>query len=329
MKRRQCLVAGLALAAAALASPSLAQPAFPSKPLQLVVPFPPGGAVDSLGRKMSETFRETLGQPVVIVNRPGANGVIAWQSLVNSPADGYSVFAPAGQGLGFIELMNSSVKTRFVDDFIPIGSYANYPVVVVVSQRLPVRSLSELAEYARQNPSRLSYGTTGVGSGGHLLFELFKSSAGVPDDALPAAHFAGIAPELTALAGGHLDVAIMPLTSLAAQQIDAGTIRALAVSSDTRSPFRPEIPTVVEQGFPQLVAKDYLTYWVRRGTPDEAVARLTEALRTAVQNAEVQKLMQDMYFEVEFLEGAKAREPFEARAAQFGPIIKQLGIQLQ
>lgn len=330
MNRRQHL--GLVLAGALMAgaaAPVLAQDSFPSKPVQLVVPFSPGGVVDIVGRKIAEKWKADFGQPVVIVNKPGANGVVAWQGFSSLPPDGYNVFAPAGQGLGFVHKMNPRITSTFLQDFVPVAAYANYPVVILVNKSLPVNNLKELAAYAAKNPKALSYGTTGVGSGGHFLFELYKSIAKVPEDAMPPSHFAGIAPELTALVGNHIQVAIMPLNSLAAQQIQSGAIRALAVSSDNRSSFRKEIPTVVEQGFPELVAKDYLTYWVPAKTPAATVRKLAEATRSAMQDKEVLKVLEDLYLEAEYQDGAGARKQFEQRAAQFEPLIKKLDIKLQ
>ena len=334
MNRRQHLglILGSALAGALMAgaaAPVLAQDNYPSKPVQLIVPFPAGGVVDIVGRKIAEKWKDDFGQPVLIVNKPGANGVVAWQGFNSLPPDGYNIVAPAGQGLGFVHKMNSRITSTFLNDFVPVAAYANYPVVILVNKSLPVNSLKELAAYAARNPKTLSYGTTGVGSGGHFLFELYKSSAKVPDEALPPTHYAGIAPELTALLGNHIQVAIMPLNSLAAQQIEAGAIRALAVSADKRSPFRKEIPTVVEEGFPELVARDYLTYWVPAKTPAPVVRKLAEATRAALQDKDVLKTLQDLYLEAEYQDGAGARKQFEQRAAQFEPLIKKLDIKLQ
>ena len=311
------------------AAAALAQETFPSRPLQMLVPFPPGGAVDIMGRKFAEKFKDILGETVVVVNRPGANGVVAWQSMATTKPDGHTLFLPAGQGLGFIHLMNSSVKTSFLQDFAPVASYANYPLVIQVNKDVPVSNLSELAAHAAKNPKSLSYGTTGVGSGGHFLFELYKSMVKLPDATLPPVHFAGIAPELTALVGNHIQVAIMPLTSLAAQQIDAGTIRALAVTAGNRSPFRKEIATVVEQGFAELISKDYLTIWVMTKTPEAIINKLAAATRRAGEDREIRKLLEDLYLEAEFLDGSGARRQFELRATQFEPLIRRLDIRLQ
>jgi tripartite-type tricarboxylate transporter receptor subunit TctC len=330
MQRRQFAVASaLTLAGGSFARTAAAQTAFPTRTVQLVVPFPPGGAVDIVGRKVAERWKDELGQTVVVVNKPGANGVVAWQSLLSLPPDGHNILAAAGQGLGFVHRMNTSIARPFLTEFAPVAAYANYPVVILVNKAVPATSLKALAELTQKGGTQLSYGTTGVGSGGHFLFELYKSVAKIPDAALPPIHYAGIAPELNALVGGHLQVAIMPLTSLAAQQIDTGAIRALAVSADNRSPFRKEIPTVVEQGFPELVAKDYLTYWVPQHTPPAVVEKLAAATRRATEDREVRKLLDDLYLEVEYLDGAGARRQFETRAAQFEPLIRKLDIKLQ
>jgi tripartite-type tricarboxylate transporter receptor subunit TctC len=144
-----------------------------------------------------------------------------------------------------------------------------------------------------------------------------------------AAADAGIAPELAALVGNQIQVAIMPLTSLAAQQIDSGAIRALAVTAGSRSPFRKEIPTVVEQGFAELVAKDYLTVWVLAKTPAATVKKLADATRRATADADMRKLLEGLFLEAEYLDGEGARQQFEARALQFEPLIKKLNLKLQ
>ena len=328
MHRRHFALA-LPCGLAALAGTAAAQDSFPTKPVQLVVPFPPGGAVDIVGRKVAEKWKDEFGQPVLVVNKPGANGVVAWQSLASLPPDGHNVFAAAGQGLGFVHRMNPQVTKPFLDDFVPVGSYANYPLVILVNKAVPAHNLKELAAHAAKQPKALAYGTTGVGSGGHFLFELYKSVARVADDTLPPVHFGGIAPELSALVGGHIQVAIMPLTSLAAQQIDSGAVRALAVTADQRSPFRKEIATVAEQGFPELVAKDYLTYWVPAKTPAAALRRLAQATRRMAEDPEIRKTLENLYLEPEWLDGAGAKRQFTARAAQFEPLIRKLDIKVQ
>jgi len=328
MNRRDLLAYALA-PGLATSLPAWAQEAFPSRNVQLIVPFPPGGAVDIVGRKVAEKWKEWLGTPAIVANKPGANGVVAWQSMASGKPDGHEVFAAAGQGLGFVHKMNPNIARPFLDDFVPVASYANYPLVILVNKELPVTNLKELAAHAAKNPKALSYGTTGVGSGGHFLFELYKSVGRIADETMPAIHYAGIAPELTALVGNQIQVAIMPLTSLAAQQVDSGAIRALAVTAGNRSPFRKEIPTVVEQGFPELVAKDYLTYWVLAKTPAAAVKRLADATRRATEDAEIRKPLDGLFLEVEFLDGDGARKQFETRALQFEPLIKKLNIKLQ
>ncbi|MFM9967435.1 MAG: Bug family tripartite tricarboxylate transporter substrate binding protein [Burkholderiales bacterium] len=319
----------LATAVIALSSVTLAQEPFPNRPMQMLVPFPPGGSADIMGRRYAEKFKEILNEPVVVINRTGANGVVAWQSMGTTKPDGHTLFMAAGQGLGYIHLMNSAVTSRFVQDFTPVASYGNYTLVILVNKELPVTNLRELAAYASKNPKALSYGTTGVGSGGHLKFEMYKSVANIPDASLPPVHFAGVVPELTAIVGNHIQVAIMPLTSLATQQIDAGAIRALAITSENRSPFRKDIATVVEQGFPSLVAKDYLTIWVMSKTPQTIVDKLAAAARRASEDRDIRKAMDDLFFESEFLDGAGARKHFETRTAELEPVIRRLNIKLQ
>ncbi len=329
MYRYQYILRMLAGLLALTAFAALAQEPFPSKAVQFIVPFPPGGALDIVSRRLAEKYREDWGQPVLVVNRPGANGVVAWQGLLNTKPDGYSVLAAGGQGLGYVHLLNPGVPGRFTEQFAEVAAFASYPLVFLVHKDVPAAGLRELAALATRNPKSLGYGTTGAGSGGHLTFELFKSAANVPDEALPAVHYAGISPEITALAAGQIRVAIMPLTSIAAAQVDAGTIRALAVTAANRSPFRKEIPTVVEQGFPTLAVKDYISHWVLAKTPPAVVKKLADATRSAIENPEVRRRIEDLYLEAEFLDGPAIRRQFETRAAEFEPLIRRLGLRLR
>ncbi len=316
----------LALAAIFSALPAQAQEPFPSRPVQLIVPFPPGGVLDLVSRRLADRYRDDWGQPVIVVNRPGANGVVAWQGLLNTKPDGYSVFSAGGQGLGYVHLLNPGVPGKFLEHFTEVCSFASYPLVFLVHKDVPVSSLRELAAYATKHPKALGFGTTGAGSGGHLTFEFFKSQAGVPDEALPAVHYAGIAPQIAALAGGQLQVGVMPLSSIALAQVDAGTIRALAVTASNRSPFRKEIPTVVEQGFPSLAAKDYISHWVLAKTPPAVVKKLSDTTRATIENAEMRRKIEELYLEPEFLDGPAIRRQFEQRAAEFEPLIRRLGL---
>jgi len=314
---------------ACIAIPSHAQEPFPSKPVQFIVPFPAGGALDVVSRRLAEKYREDWGQPALVINRPGANGVVAWQGLLTTRPDGYSVLAAGGQGLGYVHLMNSSVPGRFLNHFTEVCAFASYPLVFLVHKDVPATTLRELAAQAGRTPKALNYGTTGLGSGGHLLFELFKSAANIAEESLPAVHYAGIAPEITALVAGQIQVAIMPLTSIAAAQIDAGAVRALAVTAANRSPFRKEIATAVEQGFPALAAKDYISHWVLARTPAPIVKRLADTTRSATEDPGTRKKIEDLYLEAEFLDGPQLRRQFEARAAEFEPVIRKLNLKAQ
>lgn len=306
---------------------AFAQEVFPARPVQIIVPFPPGGALDTVARRLAEKFREDWRQPVLVVNRPGANGVVAWQGLLTTKPDGYNVLAAGGQGLGYVHLMNPSVPGRFLDHFTEVASYASYPLVFLVHKDVPATNLRELAALAGKSAKALNYGTTGVGSGGHLVFELYKNAAGIAEESLPAIHYAGIAPEITALVAGQIQAAIMPLTSIAAAQIDAGTIRALGVTASNRSPFRKEIATVTEQGFPGLAAKDYISHWVIAKTPASVIGKLAEATRKATEDSETRKKIESLYLEAEFLDGPAIRRQFELRAALFEPLIKKLNLK--
>jgi tripartite-type tricarboxylate transporter receptor subunit TctC len=306
-----------------------AQEAYPTKPVQIVVPFAAGGSLDLINRILGEKFREYWGQPVVIANKAGANGAVGMAFVASNKPDGYNIYAAAGASMAYINLTNQSVTRTILDDFTSVGAYANYPLVILANKDLPVKELRELAPYAKKNPKAVSYGTTGHASTAHFTFELFKAASGIVEADMPAIPYAGVAPLLTALLGNQVQVAICPLSVVVAKQIDAGGVRALVITAPKRSPFRPEIPTMVDKGFPDLAIKDYLSYWVPAKTPAAVVKKLEESTRKAIQDKEVREKAEGMYHELEFVSGPEVRKMFEARVKLFGPLIKKLNIKVQ
>ncbi len=273
--RATVMLAGLA--AIALAQPAAAQaPAYPTKAIRLVVPFPPGGATDILARNVAQKLSETWGQSVVVDNRPGAGGNIGSELVAKAAPDGYTL----EMGTVGTHAINASLYSKMpydhVKDFAPIILVAGVPNVLVVNPSLPVNSVQELIAYAKANPGKLNFASSGPGTSIHLSGELFKVMAGVQMTHVP---YKGSAPALQDLLGGQVQLMFDNLPP-SLPQIKGGKLRALAVTSLTRAPALPDVPTIAESGLPGFEASSWFGILAPAGTPPAIIAKV---------NAEVAK----------------------------------------
>ncbi len=238
----------LAAAAAAFAPAASTQTPYPTKPVRIVVPFPAGGTTDILARAAAQKLSETWGQQVVVDNRPGAGGNIGAELVAKSPPDGYTLL----MGTVGTHAINASLYAKMpydhVKDFAPVILVAGVPNVLVVHPSLPVNSVQELIAYAKANPGKLNFASSGSGTSIHLSGELFKVMTGVQMTHVP---YKGSAPALTDLVGGQVQLMFDNLPS-SLPLIKAGKLRALAVTSAQRSPALPDVPTVAESGVPGI-----------------------------------------------------------------------------
>ena len=244
MNSRRTLVVASLLSLAALAAPSLAQDAFPAKPVRLVVPYPPGGASDITARLLGQKLAEAWGQQVVVDNRPGANGIVALEHVAKQPADGYTLlFANLGPNA-----INPAVYAKLpydpIKDFTPITLTTLVPQVLVASPALEAKTLKDVIDFAKANPGKLNYGTGGNGSANHLGVELIAMTTGVQFTAVP---YKGDAQAMTDTMSGQVAMS-MPTVPAALPQIKAGKLRALAVGTKTRVAALPDVPTMAEAG---------------------------------------------------------------------------------
>jgi len=273
--RATAMLAGIA--ASAFPIPASAQaPAYPTKAIRLVVPFPPGGATDILARNVAQKLTETWGQSVVVDNRPGAGGNIGSELVAKSAPDGYTL----EMGTVGTHAINASLYSKMpydhVKDFAPIILVAGVPNVLVVNPSLPVNSVQELIAYAKANPGKLNFASSGPGTSIHLSGELFKVMAGVQMTHVP---YKGSAPALQDLLGGQVQLMFDNLPP-SLPQIKAGKLRPLAVTSLTRAPALPDIPTIAESGLPGFEASSWFGILAPTGTPPAIIAKV---------NAEVAK----------------------------------------
>ena len=300
-KSLRCTVAVLAafVALTALVQLAAAQ-TFPSKPVKLVVPFPPGGPLDAVGRAIADKLMQTWGQPVVVENKPGAGGNIGADLVAKSPADGYTVVMGALSTHAVNPSLYPTMPYDAVRDFAPITLVAITPNVLVVNPSLPVHSVKELIAYAKANPGKLSFGSGSNGSAGHLAGELFKVDTGVDMIHVP---YKGGAPAMQALLAGDTQLMFDNLAN-AMPQVKAGKLRALAVTTAQRSKLAPELPTMAEAGVPGFDISTWFGLLAPAGTPPAVIAKW---------NADVTKI----------LDSPDMRERLNAQGAEAQPTSPQ------
>ncbi len=276
--RRSLLATSAAmLAALPLARPALAQ-AWPSRPIRLVVPFPPGGASDIAGRLQAQVLSDGLGVPVVVDNRAGAGGTIGTAWVAQQPADGYTIMMASPSSHLGAPLLFRNAGYEGVDDFTAIATFATGTAIVAVHPGLPVRNIQELIAHARANPGRLNYGSAGAGGANHMLGVLFMMRTGVELTHVP---YRGAAPALADLIAGNIQVVFDSFSGIIGA-VRAGQVRALAVTSPTRWPLAPEFPTVQEQGVADYDLPSFSAVMGPRGIPEPLVARMNAIINQAL-----------------------------------------------
>jgi tripartite-type tricarboxylate transporter receptor subunit TctC len=259
----------------------LAQP-YPNKPLRLVVPFPPGGGVDALGRIVGERLSAFLGQPVIIDNRAGAGGIVGTEAVAKAPADGYTLLVGSSGALAVLPSLNPRLPYRPLEDFAPLTIGVLNSNILVVRPTLPVNSVAELVALAKKQPGKLSYASGGIGTSLHLQGEMFRMLAGVDIVHVP---YKGTVPALNDLMGGQTDMLFSDPSALGL--VKSGKLRAIAQTSPKRSPILPDLPTMIEGGVPGFNATAWYAFFATAGTPAPVLARLTAELVKALDTAEV------------------------------------------
>lgn len=322
---RFALLGGLVISAISVATTSFAQTAatFPNQAIRMVVPYPPGGPTDITARVVAAEMMKTLGQNVVIDNRPGASGMIGSEMVTKSAPDGYTLLANAS-----IHVINPSVypDMRFdaIKDFSPITQLAQVPLVLVVPANSPIKSVKDLVEYAKANPGKVNFGSAGSASAQHLAGESFKIAAGIQMQHIP---YKGSAPALTDLAGGQLQLMFDSMPS-ATPMINSGKLRAIAVTTSTRAKARPDLPTIAESGFPGFDISTWYAYWAPKGTPADIVEKLSAAAAQALKNPEVIAKYEAMGAEPVGSTPKQFAAYVESEAKKWNDIVKKSGAKL-
>lgn len=283
MKRITCSFVLGTLTGLATGVLAQATPAYPTKPLRMVIPWPPGGPTDMVGRPIARALEEALGQPVVVDNRGGAGGTIGAELVAKSAPDGHTLLIGGLSTHGIAPAIYPKLGYDAIKDFAHVSVIASVQNVLGVHPSMPVRTLKDLLDLARKNPGKLNYASVGVGSTSHLMTEMISSMAGVKTVQVP---YKGGTPAVTALLTGEVHYYIGALPGLL-PHIRAGKMRALAVTADRRSPLLPAVPTISESGLAGYNVTSWYAVLAPAGTPRETVNRLNAIVVKAVKSPEL------------------------------------------
>jgi tripartite-type tricarboxylate transporter receptor subunit TctC len=309
--------------AAAVAAPLGAQAqAYPSKPVRMIVNFPPGGSVDFMGRLIAQKLSEVLGQPVVVENRAGASGNIGAEAVAAAPADGYTLLMTNGATLVTNPHLYRNTPFDTVRDFVAVTQVARISSMLVVHPGVPMHSAQEFLAYARANPGKLSYGSAGNGSGPHITTALMNKMANVSTLHIP---YKGIQPAIGDLVAGQTQ--FMFADGGAYPFVQAGKLRVLAVASANRLPALPGTPTLAEAGVPGFHYDSAHTLAVRAGTPKEVVALLNAEVVKILRTPDVSRRIEALVAEVIANSSEQATAATHADFERTGKLIKEMGIR--
>ncbi|MGH8799192.1 MAG: Bug family tripartite tricarboxylate transporter substrate binding protein [Casimicrobiaceae bacterium] len=282
------------VAAASLAATGAGAQVWPDRPIRFVVPAPAGSSLDVLARIIGDKLKDTLGQPIVVEDRPGAGGTVATDLVAKSPPDGYTMVISFNGPLSFGPHLYSHLPYDPQKDLAPVIITSSQPNVLAINAALPIHSLKELVAYAKANPGKLNYASVGNGSSSHLTMELLKSEAGIDIVHVP---FNGSPPAVTATIQGETQMMFAVMQPLQAQ-IQAGKLRALAVTTAARFPLSPEIPTIAEAGYPGFEALAWNGVLVAAGTPQRIVQRLNAEINAILKEPAVKSRLNAQGFEL-------------------------------
>ena len=274
-----------ALAAGALCGPVWSQGAYPTRAVKMINPFPPGSPVDLVGRLVAQKLQETWGQPVVIESRAGAGGAVGAEAVARAPADGYTLLVTSASTHVIAPALRKQMPYDAQKDFAPLALAAYGPTAVVVHPSVPVQSLSQLVAYAKANPGKVAYASSGLGTILHLSGELFAYRTGVDILHVP---YKGAVPASTDLLSGQVQLMFDSISN-AAPQVKAGKLRALAVLTPQRTPLMPDVPTGLEAGFDGLDFPAWIGFYAPAGTPREVVQQINRALQSVMAQPDIRE----------------------------------------
>jgi tripartite-type tricarboxylate transporter receptor subunit TctC len=298
-------------------------PAYPARQIRWVVPYTPGGITDTVTRLLAGKLQESLGQPVVIENKPGANSIVGADLAAKSPADGYTVLTVIAAHAANATLYAGKLPYDTVKGFTPVSLAAIAPLILTVNNDFPARDVKGLIDYARANPGKISFGSSGIGAAAHLTTELLKQTAGLDMVHVP---YKGTAPALTALIAGDIQM-LVDVPSSMMPHVRANKVRALGLFASKRIAGASEVPTLREAGGPALEGSTWVLILVPAGTPREAVARLSTEIARILASQEMRERFEKLGIEPVGSTPEQAARFLDDEIAKWAQVIKTANIK--
>jgi tripartite-type tricarboxylate transporter receptor subunit TctC len=295
--------------------------AYPAKPVKVVIPLPAGSTPDIVGRTLSERLQKALGQPFVVDNRTGAGGNIGTEAVAKAAPDGYTLLVSINGPIAVNKHLYKNLPYDPDKELQPISLLASAPQMLVITPAVPADSFKDFIGHSKRNPGRLSYGSVGAGSASHLTMELLKSEAGVFIVHIP---YRGFPPAVTDMLGGNID-AMFAIIPAVLPQVRAGKMKALAVTAAKRNALAPEVPSVVELGYPQLESLAWIGLLAPAGTPHEIVARLSQETIRAMQGADTREALGRQGFDVVASSPEEFSRWIRAESAKWAKVVRASG----
>ncbi len=314
----------LATIAAALAwTAGVAAQTYPTKPIRWIVPYPPGGITDNVTRVATQRVQEQTGWNIVIENKPGANSILGADLAAKSAADGYTFLTVIAAHAANATLYAGKLPYDAVKSFAPVSLAAIAPLIMTANNNLPVKDVKDLIAYAKANPGKISFGSSGIGAAAHLSTELFKQTAGVDMVHIP---YKGTAPALQDEMGGNIQILVDVPSSLM-PHVRAGKIKALAMFSAKRIAGAPEVPTMAEAGGPPLEASTWVLFLAPAGTPRDIVNRMSAEVAKAIAARDIKTRFESLGIDPVGNTPEQARKFLEDEIAKWSKVIKTAGVK--
>jgi tripartite-type tricarboxylate transporter receptor subunit TctC len=320
-----CAVAGAALAAAGpiVTNEAHAQN-YPTRPIRLICPFPPGGTTDVVSRIVAQGLTEAWGQQVIVDNRPGAGALIGTEMAAKSPPDGYTVLLGSITTHAVNPALHKNLTFDVIKDFAPVTLVVSSPQLLAVHPSIAAKSVKELIALAKAKPGSLNYASAGAGSSPHLTFELFKSAAGIDIRHVP---YKGTGPAITELVGGQVQAMITGVVALM-PHVKSGKLRGLAVTSKSRVSALPELPTIMESGVPNFDVSSWFGVFLPAGTPKAIVTKMNGEIRKIVAMRDVQKRLVDLGADPETNTPEQFAAYVKSEKLRWGKVVQDTGARV-
>ena len=297
---------------------------YPSRPLTYIVPFPPGGVTDNGARTIAKVLSEKIGQTVIVENKPGAGGIVGAEYVLSQKPDGYTFMYTASGPVGAYGYRYKKLSFDPFNAFIPVHGMAFSPMIAVVAGNSPFKTFQDVIDYAKKNPEGIHYYSTGPGSSNHLVSELLQKAGGFKMTQVP---YKGSAPAMTDLLAGTIQI-VWEYPVVLKPHHDAGTLRAIGITSEQRMPLLPNIPTFVEQGYSEAVFTGWAIIAVPAGTPKPVVDKLAKAYRATLADPAIIKYFDDQGAGIlQGYSGEKLRKFIDDENAKYKDLITRAGVE--